>query len=398
MQNQTGLVKGLGLYGATSVVAGTMIGTAIFVVPSIMLAHVGTPSRVIAVWAFAGILSMFGALGYAELGAALPQAGGEYVYLHRAYGPAMGFLYGWTQFVVAKAASIAAIATGFLLYLAYFFPSLSGVLWQAPLPLAGSTVTLKLTGLQIGATLMILLLSVLNVLGVRRSGAVQTVFSVAKLLVLAVLIILGLTLGRGSVEDWFATAPPHAGVISGFAVATVSALWAYDGWNNLSMVAGEVQNPQHNMPAALIIGSSLVLAVYLLVNAAYFYVLTPAQVLATNRVAAEAAQRFLGGGGATFVVVGVLISTFATLNGSILSGSRIPYAQARDRLFPQTLARLSPRFQTPAAAILAQGVVAGLFALTGAYETLYTKAIYSEWIFYALVTAGVLVLRRRQPD
>jgi APA family basic amino acid/polyamine antiporter len=397
MQNQTGLVKGLGLYGATSVVAGTMIGTAIFVVPSIMLAHVGTPSRVIAVWAFAGVLSLFGALGYAELGAALPEAGGEYVYLRRTYGPAMGFLYGWTQFVVAKAASIAAISTGFLLYLAYFFPSLSGVLWQTPLPLAGSHVTLKLTGLQIGATSLILFLSILNVLGVRRSGAVQTVFTVAKLLVLAVLIVLGLTLGHGSLQNWFAATPSHSGVISGFAVATVSALWAYDGWNNLSMVAGEVENPQRNMPAALIIGASLVLAVYLLVNAAYFYVLTPPQVLATNRVAAEAAQRFLGGGGATFVVVGVLISTFATLNGSILSGSRIPYAQARDRLFPQTLARLSPRFHTPAAAILAQACVAGVFAISGAYEALYTKAIYSEWIFYALVTAGILILRWREP-
>lgn len=296
---RTELVKGLGLYGATSIVAGTMIGTAIFVVPSIMLAHVGTPWRVITVWAFAGVLSLFGALGYAELGAALPQAGGEYVYLHRAYGPAMGFLYGWTQFVVAKAASIAAISTGFLLYLAYFFPSLSGVLWQAPFRLGGSNVTLKLTGLQIGATLMILLLSTLNVLGVRRSGAVQTVFTVAKLLVLAVLIVLGLALGHGSLENWFAAGPARAGAASGFAVATVSALWAYDGWNNLSMVAGEVRNPERNVPAALILGSGLVLAVYLLVNAAYFYLLTPAQVLATNRVAAEAAQRFLGRGGAT---------------------------------------------------------------------------------------------------
>ncbi|HKD44606.1 MAG TPA: amino acid permease [Candidatus Angelobacter sp.] len=395
---RTELVKGLGLYGATSVVAGTMIGTAIFVVPSIMLAHVGTPSRVIAVWAFAGVLSLFGALGYAELGAALPQAGGEYVYLHRAYGPAMGFLYGWTQFVVAKAASIAAISTGFLLYLAYFFPSLSGVLWQAPLPLTANNVTLKLTGLQIGATSLILLLSMLNVLGVRRSGAVQTVFTVAKLLVLALLIILGLTLGNGSFENWFVAAPSRGGIASGLAVATVSALWAYDGWNNLSMVAGEVQNPQRNVPAALIIGSGLVLAVYLLVNAAYFYVLTPPQVLATNRVAAEAAQRFLGRGGATFVVVGVLISTFATLNGSILSGSRIPYAQARDGLFPQALARFSPRFHTPAASILAQACVAGVFAISGAYEALYTKAIYSEWVFYALVTAGILILRRREPS
>src|SRR6516225_912985 len=173
MENQRSVVKGLGLYGATSVVAGTMIGTAIFVVPSIMLAHVGTPSRVIAVWAFAGILSLFGALGYAELGAALPEAGGEYVYLHRAYGPMMGFLYGWTQFVVAKAASIAAISTGFLLYLAFFFPSLADVFWQTHVSLAGVKATLELTGLQIGATLTILLLSMLNVFGVRRSGAVQ---------------------------------------------------------------------------------------------------------------------------------------------------------------------------------------------------------------------------------
>src|SRR5215472_18108898 len=198
---RTELVKGLGLYGATSVVAGTMIGTAIFVVPSIMLAHVGTPSRVIAVWAFAGVLSLFGALGYAELGAALPEAGGEYVYLHRAYGPGMGFLYGWTQFIVAKAASIAAIATGFLLYLAYFFPQLGRVVWHADLFRAGTMqVALNLTGMQIGGALLIALLTGLNVLGVRRSGAVQTLFTAAKLLVLAVLIVLGLTLGHGSFE------------------------------------------------------------------------------------------------------------------------------------------------------------------------------------------------------
>ncbi len=396
---RTELVKGLGLYGATSVVTGTMIGTAIFVVPSNMLAHVGTPLRVIAVWAFAGILSLFGALGYAELGAAIPEAGGEYAYLHRAYGPAMGFLYGWTQFVVAKAASIAAISTGFLLYLAYFFPSLSGVFWQKQVSVGGNSVTLTLTGLQIGATAMILLLSILNVLGVRRSGVVQTLFTVAKLLVLAVLIVLGLTVGHGSLANLRQSATPaQGGLISSLAVATVSALWAYDGWNNLSMVAGEVQDPQRNMPAALIIGSLLVLSAYLLVNVAYFYLLSPAQVLGTNRVAAEAAQTFLGRGGATFVAVGVLISTFATLNGSILSGSRIPYAQARDGLFPLSLAGLSPRFHTPAAAIMAQACLAGVFALSGAYEALYTKAIYSEWIFYALVTAAILVLRRRQPS
>jgi basic amino acid/polyamine antiporter, APA family len=400
MPESSQLAQGLGLYGAISVVAGTMIGTAIFVVPSLMLAHVGTPAKVMLVWAFAGVLSLFGALGYAELGGALPEAGGEYVYLREAYGSSLGFLYGWTQFVVAKAASIAAIATGFLLYLAYFFPGLTRVIWQTVLAVEGHHLTVKFTGLQLGSTVMILLLSGLNVLGVRRSGAVQTLFTAAKLAVLAVLIVLGLAFGHGSFDHFRSLAPGAGGATtpaSGFLLATVSALWAYDGWNNLSMVAGEVRRPQRNLPLALIIGALLVLSVYLLANLAYFYALTPGEALATNTIAATTARHSWGEAGGTFVAVGVLISTFATLNGSILSGSRIPYALARDRLFPAALARVHPRFRTPALAIMAQAVVAGAFTLTGVYEALYTKAIYSEWIFYALVTAGIFTLRRRRP-
>jgi APA family basic amino acid/polyamine antiporter len=399
MTQRNELVKGLGLYGATSVVAGTMIGTAIFVVPSLMLRDVGTPWRVVVVWAFAGVLSLFGALGYAELGAAIPEAGGEYVYLHRAYGPAMGFLYGWTQFFVAKTASIAAIATGFAIYLGYFFPRLNEVLWQADLNVAGHSGTLRLTGLQIGAALLILLLSLLNVLGVRRSGAVQTVFTASKLVVLALLIVLGLTFGEGSWAHFRTTVSSGSQVsfISAFGVATVSALWAYDGWNNLGMVAGEVQNPQRNMPRALIFGSLLVIGVYALTNIAYFYVLAPAEAVGTSTVAADAARRFLGTAGGAFVAVGVMISAFATLNGSILAGSRIPYAQACDGLFPQALAEVHSRFRTPVAAILAQAVVAGLFALTGQYQALFTKVIFAEFLFYALVTAGIFILRRREP-
>jgi basic amino acid/polyamine antiporter, APA family len=400
MSEQRELVKGLGLYGATSVVAGTMIGTAIFVVPSTMLKQVGTPAMVVVVWAFAGALSLFGALGYAELGAALPEAGGEYVYIHRAFGPALGFLYGWTQFIVAKTASIAAIATGFIIYLAYFFPRLNEALWQATLPLAGHGVTLRLTGLQIGATAMVLFLSGLNVLGVRRSGAVQTLFTASKLVVLAILIVLGLTLGHGSFEHFhpFLGDGSQTGLSSAFGVATVSALWAYDGWNNLSMVAGEVEHPQRNMPVALIFGTLVVIAVYVLVNLTYFYVLAPSEVLGTSTVASDAARRFLGSAGGAFIAVGVMISTFATLNGSILAGSRVPYAQARDGLFPETLGAVHPRFRTPAASIVAQACIAGVFALTGQYQGLYTKVIFSEFLFYALVTGGIFVLRWRQPD
>lgn len=400
MSEKRELVQGLGLYGAASVAAGTMIGTAIFVVPGLMLQHVGTPLGVLGVWALAGVLSLFGALGYAELGAALPQAGGEYVYLHRAYGPGLGFLYGWTQFIVAKTASIAAIATGFLLYLAYFFPSLSRVLWNGSGMLEGHAFALRLTGVQLGSAGLILLLSGFNILGVRRSGTLQTTFTAAKLAVLAGLIVLGLAFGHGSWSNFRNAIPFHSGAggLAGLGIAMIAALWAYDGWNNLSMVAGEVENPQRNIPLALIGGAVVVGVAYLLVNIAYFHVLTPIEVAGTKTVAADAARRLLGGGGGAFIAVGVLISTFATLNGSILAGSRIPYAQARDRLFPQSLAAVHPRFHTPAAAIGAQAVIAGVMSLSGGYESLFTKAIYSEWVFYALVTAGILVLRWREPQ
>jgi len=400
-QEPTGLVKGLGVFGATSVVSGTMIGTAIFVVPGIMLQQVGTPAMVLVVWLTAGVLSVLGALSYAELGAALPDAGGEYVYMHRAYGELFGFLYGWTQFIVAKTASIAAIATGFVIYLAYFFPRLQETLWEGSLGFGRQTIPLRLTGLQLGATLMVLMLSGFNILGVRRSGAVQTLFTASKLVVLAILIVLGLTLGHGSWQGFrpVFTATGHGGgLLAAFGVATVSALYAYDGWNNVNMMAGEVRHPQRNLPIALIGGTLLVLGVYLLVNIAYFYVLPASQVLGTSTVAADAARRFLGNAGGAFIAVGVMISTFATLNGSILAGSRIPYATARDGLFPRPLANVHPRFRTPAIALVGQAVIAGLFALTGQYQSLYTKVIFSEFLFYGLCSAGVFVLRRRQPD
>jgi APA family basic amino acid/polyamine antiporter len=400
-QEPTGLVKGLGVFGATSVVAGTMIGTAIFVVPGIMLQQVGTPAMVLAVWVAAGVLSLFGALSYAELGAALPEAGGEYVYMHRAYGELFGFLYGWTQFIIAKTASIAAIATGFVIYLAYFFPRLQETLWAASLGFGHHTILLRLTGLQLGATSMVLSLSGLNILGVRRSGAAQTLFTASKLLVLAILIVLGLLFGHGSWQSFrpiFAPASYHTSLLAAFGVATVSALYAYDGWNNVNMVAAEVRHPQRNLPVALIAGTLLVLGVYVLVNITYFYVLPPSQVLGTNTVAADAARRFLGNAGGAFIAVGVMISAFAALNGSILAGSRIPYATARDGLFPQALAALHPRFRTPAIALAGQAVIAGLFALTGQYQSLLTKVIFTEFLFYGLCSASVFVLRRRLPD
>jgi APA family basic amino acid/polyamine antiporter len=395
MTDRTELVKGLGVYAATAVVAGTMIGTAIFVVPGIMLQHLGTPWMVLGVWVLAGVLSLFGALGYAELGAALPEPGGEYVYIDRSFGRLMGFLYGWVQFFVAKSGSIAAIATGFMIYLGYFFPRLKGPLWEVSVGHAA----FHLTGLQIGAALIIILLSGINILGVRRSGAVQTVFTASKIVVLGLLVVLGFLIGQGSFGH-FSTGSgvlPDTGLAAGFGLAMVSALWAYDGWNNLGMVAGEVSNPERNIPRALVYGTLLVMGVYLATNLAYFYLLGPHEVAGTDTVAADAAVRILGGAGGAFVAVSVMLSAFATLNGSILAGSRIPFAQARNGLFPQFLAGVHPRYHTPAAAIIAQAVIASLLAASGQYEALFTKVIFAEWLFYMLATVGIFVLRRREP-
>jgi APA family basic amino acid/polyamine antiporter len=219
-------------------------------------------------------------------------------------------------------------------------------------------------------------------------------------LVLAVLIVMGLTYSKGSWQSLHPFFPEgsHSGLLTAFGVATVSALWAYDGWNNLSMVAGEVKDPERNLPRALIGGALLVLIVYVIVNLAYFHILPVSQIQGTSTVASDAARRFMGSGGGAFIAVGVMISTFATLNGSILSGSRIPYATARAGLFPSDLGVISPRFHTPVVSLLAQALIAGLFALTGQYQSLYTKVIFSEFLFYALCTAGVFILRHRRPD
>ncbi len=399
MAQQSELVKGLGIYGATSVVAGTMIGTGIFVVPSIMLQQVGTPWLVLAVWIFAGALSLFGASGYAELSAAIPEAGGEYVYLSRAYGRLTGFMFGWTTFFMGKPAGHAAVATGFVLYLSYFFPGLAAVIWEGRVGLAGIESTIQLTGLQVGAALLIVFISVLNIFGVRRSGNVQTIFTASKILVLAVLVVLGLTLGHGSFDHFRQAAGPglESGFLAAFGLATVGALHAYDGWNNLSMVAGEVEDARRNIPRALIFGMLLVVAVYMAANVAFFYVLAPAEAAGTSTVAADTARRLLGGAGGAFIAVGVMVSCFATLNGGILAGSRVPFAQARDGLFPQALAGVHPRFRTPVMALMAQALIAGLLALSGTYQALFTKGFVAQWVFYALVTGAVFILRRREP-
>ena len=401
MSTQPQLIRGLGIWGAGSIVAGTIIGTGIFLVPSSIARQVDSVGLVFLVWIVGGLLSLAGALSYAELGAAMPQAGGEYVFLRRAYGPLWGYLYGWEAFVIGKTGSIATIATAFALFLGYFFSALHEEMLRLPL---GFT-TWSLTGAQVISLSAIIGLTVINYLGVILGGAVQTVFTVMKVAIILTLAALAFALGHAapSAFEPFFAAPKGVGTFSAFGVALVAALWAYDGWNNLTMVGEEVRNPERNIPRALIFGTLGVMLVYLFVNAAYFYILPLATVQGTERVAQEMARSFLGEWGGIIITLGALISTFATLNAAILSGARIPYAMARDRLFFRFMAQVHPLHRTPAKALLLQAIFSCVLILIfgnsrDAFDKLFTYTIFGLWLFYGMTTASVFVLRRTQPD
>ncbi len=391
------LRRDLGLWGAVAIVIGTVIGSGIFLVPKAMILRVGSPRMVFAVWIFGGVLSMFGALTYAELAAALPEAGGEYVYLTEAYGPFYGFLYGWTQTLVAKAASIATLATGFYLYLANFFSPLEHIWFTIPLNIGPNGGPLEIRFGQIFAMGIILALGGLNYFGVKIGGGVQILVTIIKVGLIAAIIFVGLTWGQGSAANYF-TSIPAAGGFAGFFAALVAALWAYDGWNNVGMVASEIRNPQRNLPLSLIGGLLAVVVIYLLTNVAYFYVLSGQEVATSDRVAAAMMSKLLGQPGANWVSIAAMISIFAALNGSILTGSRVPFALARGGLFFKSLAKVHPTFHTPGVAILVLSVWSAVLVLSGRYDDLYTLVIFPSWILYAMATASVIVLRKKRPD
>ncbi len=391
------LKRALGPWAAASIVVGTVIGSGIFLVPRDMIRNVGTPGMVFFVWIFGGLLSLAGALSYAELAAAMPEAGGEYTYLKEAYGPLWGFVYAWTQMWVAKSGSIATLGTGFFLYLITFFPRLDGVFYTLHLPLGPGGGPLEFRYGQLFAMCLIMALAWLNYYGVKLGGNVQVAVTIIKTGLIAFIIIAGLGFGPAHTAARAGVPPTGLGV-AGFFAALVAALWAYDGWNNVSMVASEVHNPQRNLPRALIWGTAAVISIYLLANCAYFHVLNGSEVASTPRVAAEMMRRILDGPGASAVSIAAMISIFAALNGSILSGSRVPYAAARDGYFFRGIERVHPIHRTPGVSILAVSSWAALLVLSGKYDDLFNLVIFASWILYGMTAAAVLVLRRKRPD
>jgi APA family basic amino acid/polyamine antiporter len=390
------LKRDLGLWSAVAIVVGTVIGSGIFIVPQTMVKLVGTPQMVFVVWVVGGLLSLAGALSYAELAAAMPQAGGEYVYLNEGYGPLWGFIYGWTQSVVAKSGSIAILATGFFQYFANFWPELDHIFLTLPIPLGAHGSALEIRYGQLLAMVLIVFLAGLNYFGVKVGGDVQVAVTILKVASIALIVVVGLGWGHPAAAS--RTLPLVPLTVLGFFAALVKSLWAYDGWNNVSMVASEIRKPQRNLPLALIWGTVSVIVIYILVNMAYFHVLSPGQVANTNRVAATMMRQVVGPAGANLVSIAAMISMFAALNGSILSGARVPYALARDGYFFSPMARVNAAHHTPGAAIMGLSAWGMIVVLSGTYDQLLDYVIFASWILYGMTAATVLVLRRKRPD
>jgi len=390
-QSTTDLVRDLGASHATALVVGTIIGSGIFRVPGAMMLAVGSPKYVYLAWLVGGLLSFFGALSFAELGAMRPQSGGEYVYIRDAYGPLPGFLYCWNWFVIAKPASIATVVTGMV-------DALSALPWFHFLSNAIFTYPFTLTWAQVVAIAAAVLISGLNYIGVKRAGEFQLYFTILKVAMLVGISVVGFTYAAGSWSH-FGTSAPARGGVTGFMVALVAALWAYDGWNDLNMVGEEVRDPGKSIPIALIAGVAIVGVLYVLMNAAIQYVLPAADLARSKSPAAAMMLVVLGPAGAAVITVGIALSMLVTLNGTIMSGARIPFAVARDGYFFRKLAVVHPRFHTPGPAIVVQLILSVLLLLAPAdFLGFLGLAIFAEWLFYMISTSTVFVFRRREPD
>lgn len=396
------LERKLGLFDSTMLVMGIIIGSGIFLTTGIMAKSLPSPGLILLAWILGGIISLAGALAYAELGAAMPQAGGQYVYLREAYGPLSGFLFGWTMFLVYQTGAIAAVAVAFAEYFGYFFPSLSTSkhVFSITINIFQYSFLYRLTMGQLVGIWLILLLSFFNFIGLVLGSAIQNIVTLLKIGALAAIVSLGLILGRGqSIElDFFPSGHNVSSLFFGMGVAMIAVIWTYDGWNNVNFAAGEIKNPKKNIPLSLIFGVLGVTAIYVSINYIYLYALPIEKITGVARVAEEATTALFGDIAASLISVAVLVSTFGTLNGTILTGPRVYYAMARDNLFFKRVAEVHPSFRTPGFSILIQAVWACLLTLSGTFEQLITYVTFVTIIFYIAGVASVFTLRKKRQD
>jgi len=437
----SGFVRGLGLFDSTMIVVGSMIGSGIFIVSADIARHTGSAGGLLAAWIISGLLTVAAALSYGELAAMMPKAGGQYIYLREAYSPLWGFLYGWTLFLVIQTGTIAAVAVGFARYLGVVWPAISPNTWLVPPIKLSEKYAISLSVQQLVALLLILFLTLLNTRGLKLGKLIQNVFTSAKTLALAALILAGVFVGRNAAAiqanfsnlwaihdpqtiepgaDWLKSFIPSVTVASGafglliaFGVSQVGSLFSADAWNNITFTAGEVKNPRRDIPISLAAGTAIVITLYFLANIAYLSALPLHQIQTApdDRVATATLAVIFGPSGATLMALAIMVSTFGCANGLILAGARVYYAMAQDGLFFRSIGRLNAN-HVPAMGLVLQGIWAAFLVLlrtrlvepaTGAvtygnlYGVLLDYVIFAALMFYVLTIGGVLVLRRKRP-
>ena len=419
---QSEFVRAISLTDAVMLVAGSMIGSGIFIVSADIARTVGSPFWLLMVWTLTGVITLLGALAYGELAAMYPKAGGQYVFLRESMGPLMGFLYGWTVFVVIQTGTIAAVAVAFARFLGVLWPAISperyGWFPQFQVATAGGTIEFGLSPQRVIALISVWILTWVNLRGVREGKILQTTLTFVKVGALLLLVILGLTIGRNAAAvaanfgpgQFFGGASITSAFVIAFGAALVGSLFSSDAWNNVTFAAAEVHNPRRNLPLAMLLGTGLVTLLYLAANVSYLTVLPlrgaaegagvlerGIQHATQDRVGTAAAEMIFGPAGGTIMAVAILISTFGCNNGLILAGARVYYAMARDRLFFRRAGTLN-RNQVPAAGLVMQAVWVSVLCLTGTYGQLLDYVIFAALIFYVLTTVGLFILRRTRPD
>ncbi|HEX6559407.1 MAG TPA: amino acid permease [Longimicrobiales bacterium] len=399
----------LTLIDAVMLVVGAMIGSGIFIVSADIARNMGSPGALLLVWAATGVITLFGALTYGELAAAMPRAGGQYVFLREGLGPMTGFLYGWTLFLVIQTGTIAAVAVAFAKFLSVFFPAVSPDVFLSfgtlHLPSGLGEIQLGLSNQRIVAIIVIAILTWVNTRGIREAKWVQNVFTFAKTAALAALVLLGLSIGRqadalaANFHHMFSGTPTGSALALAFGAAMVGSLFSSDAWNNVTFAAAEVRNPSRNLPLALAIGTGTVTLLYLLANVAYLFVMTlpELQNAPQDRVGTLMLEHMFGSAGSYLMAAAILVSTFGCINGLVLAGARVYYAMARDGVFFQNAGRLS-KHDVPAVSLVIQGVWTAFLTLTGTYGQLLDYVIFAALIFYALTTVALFMLRIRRPD
>jgi APA family basic amino acid/polyamine antiporter len=398
---EEGLVRGLGLLDTTTLIVGSVIGSGIFFAPSYMARMLQTPGMLLGLWVLGGFLTLAGALSYGEMAAAMPRAGGQYVFLSEAFSPIFGFLYGWTFLLAINTGFVAAVSVAFAKTLGFFLPAVG----EGHLLLAAGRYSFS--SAQAVALVVIGAITYLNVTGLRTGATVQNVFTVAKVAAVAALVVLAIATGKGSTSNFTPVVGLDLGVegikLGAFAAvagAMSKALFSYDAWNSVTFAAEEVKDPERTLPRSLVLGTLGITTVYCSAVATYLYMVPIVEMgsVPENRIATEAAVRAIGPAGGAFVAVAILVSTFGCVNGLTLAGARVVYAMGRDGLFFRSVARIHRLHRTPAQALVIHGIVAGLLTLTGTYGNLLDLTAFSSLLFNVLTVVGLFVLRHRRPD